>query len=755
MGMSIQTRSTKTQPRVGELSLPTRAWVLLIYLVINYAIYSLVVADGWWRPTGGGLDLWFLSVTGLVATRLIETPFFRKPSDSLLAAPVAVFMIWAIDLQGIEHQSLLNAVRWLAILYMSLIVCTSLVSITMLKSDDTQPVIRALFYRFSIRLGAPELLFTPAVLISLIGFHDMTSAPSIVLAGLWLLLVVTRPVEEIISLFGIWRKSTTTVPNRHVGTIARIDEPNLIRVSLERQEPWHTKSVLAARLASGSHVHVLPLFSQLREDSMLGTGLVSGTVELDEAMSPGSVFELSECPSRDQIVATLLGEVETSAKLIGFVVEGSTISLIQFEVAFDEDLQEGLIIFCVLAGRRVYYQIVSARTNEEIFDKNPRGTLHVTAAQLGMPHDESGFAWYPWVPSMNTPVFQPAKAPQPAPTMNNVEDDNLLKFGLIPGTNFAVEIDFNKILEFHAAVLGITGVGKTEFVYDVVRDGLSKAAKIICVDFTGEYIKRLHDYEPTRLGLSSKRISELEDLIAAVETGEYGAPNEKRELMTFFENIRPEIAAEIDTFLTPKGLGLAIFELDEIANTRATLRATELYLSEIFRWAKNNRRAREILLVLEEAHTIIPEFNLFGSDRSDTAAVVGRMSQIALQGRKYGVGILLVSQRTALVSKTVLSQCNKYFCFSLVDKTSLDYMANVFGTQHLAVIPNLRARQLVAYGPGVRSEKPVIVEIPFNEEKKRACDSLDIEIQPPDETLSGEDETQPTHEGEVEDDVPF
>lgn len=752
----MQTISAKTQTRVGELSLPTRAWVLLTYLVITYIVYSLVVVDGWWQPTGGGLDLWFLSVTGLVTIRLIEAPFFRKPSDSLLSALMAAFVLWTIDLQGIEHQALLDAIRWVAILYMVLIFCTSLVSITVLRSNATRPVVRDFFFRVSTHLGAPELLFTPAVFISLIGFHDIASSPGVGLAGIWFLLVVIRPVEEAISLFKTWRKSTTTVPNKQVGNIARIDAPNIMRVSLERQEPWHTKSVLVARLATGSHVIVLPLFSQVKEDSILGTGLVSGTVEPAEAMPPGLVFESSECPGRDQVVAELLNETETSAKLIGFVVEGSTISQIQFEVALEEDLQEGLVIFCIIAGRRVYYQIVSARTEEETFDNNPRGTLRVTASQLGMPHDVSGFDWYPWVPGMNTPVFQSSTVLQSASKKKNSNGANLFQLGLIPGTNNGVGIEFNDILKYHTAVLGVTGVGKTELVFDLIRNGLDRrAAKIICVDFTGEYIKRLHDYEPTRLGLSPERISELETLIDAVEEGAYSAGEEKEALRTFIKDIHPEIATKVNEFLEYEGSGLAIFELDEIANTRTTLRATELYLSEIFKWAKTHRRAREILLVLEEAHTIIPESNLFGFDRSDTAAVVGRMSQIALQGRKYGVGILLVSQRTALVSKTVLSQCNNYFCFSLVDKTSLDYMSNVFGTQHLAVIPNLRVRQLVAYGPGVHSEKPVIVEIPFDEEKKRACDSLDVEIQPPDEKLNSEDETQPTHEDELEDDVPF
>src|SRR5690606_28324025 len=97
----------------------------------------------------------------------------------------------------------------------------------------------------------------------------------------------------------------------------------------------------------------------------------------------------------------------------------------------------------------------------------------------------------------------------------------------------------------------------------------------------------------------------------------------------------------------------------------------ELYLSTLFTWARRNRGACRILLVLEEAHTIVPESNMFDRDRANTKAIVGRMAQIALQGRKYGVGLLLISQRTALVSKTLLSQCNTCISFSLMDQTSL------------------------------------------------------------------------------------
>jgi DNA helicase HerA-like ATPase len=180
-------------------------------------------------------------------------------------------------------------------------------------------------------------------------------------------------------------------------------------------------------------------------------------------------------------------------------------------------------------------------------------------------------------------------------------------------------------------------------------------------------------------------------------------------------------------FLSKGGPGLGIFELPEIMNTKATLRATELYLSSIMEWARKNRRARRILIVLEEAHTIIPETFGSGFD-ADTQFVVGRISQIALQGRKYGVGLLLVSQRTALVSKSILSQCNTHVTFSLVDKTSIDYLANVYSSQHVQAIPNLRFLEAVAYGKAIRSERPLLIKLKYDPAKKDASDALTQQV---------------------------
>jgi hypothetical protein len=127
--------------------------------------------------------------------------------------------------------------------------------------------------------------------------------------------------------------------------------------------------------------------------------------------------------------------------------------------------------------------------------------------------------------------------------------------------------------------------------------------------------------------------------------------------------------------------------------------------------------------LLEEAHTIIPEVFGAGFDY-DTQWVVGRIGQIALQGRKYGVGLMVVSQRTALVSKTILSQCNTFFTYSLIDQTSLNFLQSVYSEQHTKSIPNLGFLEFIAFGKAVRSERPILLNREFDPAKKAASDKL-------------------------------
>ena len=134
--------------------------------------------------------------------------------------------------------------------------------------------------------------------------------------------------------------------------------------------------------------------------------------------------------------------------------------------------------------------------------------------------------------------------------------------------------------------------------------------------------------------------------------------------------------------------------------------------------------------MLEEAHTIIPETTGTGYDE-DTKFVVSKIGQIALQGRKYGAGLLVISQRTALVSKTILSQCNTFFTHNLIDQTSLDFLRSVYSTRHVQVIPNLGRFEFLAFGKAVRSERPIHVKRAFDLSKEQASKGLNkISVNP-------------------------
>ena len=50
------------------------------------------------------------------------------------------------------------------------------------------------------------------------------------------------------------------------------------------------------------------------------------------------------------------------------------------------------------------------------------------------------------------------------------------------------------------------------------------------------------------------------------------------------------------------------------------------------------------------------------------------MERIAKEGRKYGVGLCVVSQRPTELSETVLSQCSNFICLRTTNPQDQDYI---------------------------------------------------------------------------------
>jgi hypothetical protein len=82
-----------------------------------------------------------------------------------------------------------------------------------------------------------------------------------------------------------------------------------------------------------------------------------------------------------------------------------------------------------------------------------------------------------------------------------------------------------------------------------------------------------------------------------------------------------------------------------------------------------------------------------------------------MQVRKYGITLALVSQRTAVVAKSALSQCENVIAFKSVDQTGLDYLEAVLGSQARDLLPNLQQGEALVCGPAMSSDYPVAITV--------------------------------------------
>jgi hypothetical protein len=71
------------------------------------------------------------------------------------------------------------------------------------------------------------------------------------------------------------------------------------------------------------------------------------------------------------------------------------------------------------------------------------------------------------------------------------------------------------------------------------------------------------------------------------------------------------------------------------------------------------------------------------------------------------------------------------------DETSLGFLANVYGESYKRVIPNLPRLHAVVFGKAVRSERPIVVEIPYVKAK-------DVEMAPKKSELADPLDVSPT-----------
>ena len=101
-------------------------------------------------------------------------------------------------------------------------------------------------------------------------------------------------------------------------------------------------------------------------------------------------------------------------------------------------------------------------------------------------------------------------------------------------------------MDHHTAILGVTGTGKTELAFDLMRHALTHACKVICIDLTARYRERIDDLKPVDLSISAALAEDLGKKLFDAETGAYGAGQEKKALKLFADKLRTDMAAQLN-----------------------------------------------------------------------------------------------------------------------------------------------------------------------------------------------------------------
>jgi len=118
-------------------------------------------------------------------------------------------------------------------------------------------------------------------------------------------------------------------------------------------------------------------------------------------------------------------------------------------------------------------------------------------------------------------------------------------------------------------------------------------------------------------------------------------------------------------------------------------------------------RVPRFLTVVEEAHNFVP--NRIDDQGAPSLPV---LKQIASEGRKYGMGLVLVSQRPARLDATVLSQCNSFMILRIVNPSDQQYVRQVIeslGEDDVRLLPDLSTGDALLSGQFVRF--PVVVHV--------------------------------------------
>jgi hypothetical protein len=134
---------------------------------------------------------------------------------------------------------------------------------------------------------------------------------------------------------------------------------------------------------------------------------------------------------------------------------------------------------------------------------------------------------------------------------------------------------------------------------------------------------------------------------------------------------------------------------NEIAGAASSAIARTLFSVKLWQ-TREERESNPVLLVCEEAHRYVPN-----KGEAQYEAAQDAIRRLAKEGRKYGIGLMLVSQRPSEVEATVLSQCNSWIVLRITNDSDRNHVQGILPDSLAGltkVLSGLRRREAIFVG---------------------------------------------------------
>lgn len=162
-------------------------------------------------------------------------------------------------------------------------------------------------------------------------------------------------------------------------------------------------------------------------------------------------------------------------------------------------------------------------------------------------------------------------------------------------------------------------------------------------------------------------------------------------------------------------MGIKIIDFSEVPSDVLPVVTGTLarLLYDVQFWMNPDKRT-PFTLVCDEAHLYLPVKE--DADSVQKQALYN-FERIAKEGRKYGVSILVVSQRPADVSKTILSQCNNFVVLRLTNERDKGVIKNLLLDSLKSTIeflPLLDVGEALVVGDAILLPSKIILDKPLD-----------------------------------------